>query len=56
MRACRKLNYAHDEEDLVGMTFCYKKKLLPRYDFFVNKGIRTSIVALDCQTHTLLYP
>lgn len=30
--------------------------LLPRYDFFVNKGIRTSIVALDCQTHTLLYP
>lgn len=54
MGACRKLNYAHDEEDLVEMACPYF--LLPRYDFFVNKGIRTSIVVLDCQTHTLLYP
>ena len=54
MRACRKLNYAHDEEDLVEMARPYF--LLPRCDFFVNKGIRTSIVGLDCQTHTLLYP
>jgi len=23
-----KLNYAHDEEDLVEMTFCYKKLVL----------------------------
>lgn len=30
MRACRKLNYAHDEEDLVEMTFCYKNW---SYDF-----------------------
>ena len=40
MRACRKLNYAHDEEDLVEMACPYF--LLSRYDFFVNKGIRTS--------------
>ena len=25
MRACRKLNHPYDEEDLVEMTFCYKK-------------------------------
>ena len=40
MRACRKLNYAHDEEDLAEMACPYF--LLSRYDFFVNKGIRTS--------------
>lgn len=54
MRACRKLNHPYDEEDLVEMACPYF--LLSRCDFFVNKGIRTSIVVLDCQTHTLLCP